>query len=342
MLNRYRIVLACFIVLAATWVFSADNWLSFATDGKTFVMKFTDTGDVLIPPTVVDDALDSANTALTPFGDDLALWAITFDLTSGYDSVHRMIVDSDTLQASSMTNFGYQAYILKFNKVLSSSQNMDNQFLVVRTKKSLRGYGMNSQAKADGRSFRISPRTDGNFMDAGVSSDGRIAWTISPNSFEDSKLYLQGLKADGAPTGDPFVVFGSAQNLLLDGDVSNPLAGNKRFAAYLTYNPNVTNAGSVFVQSVNASTGQKTGSVKTVATGFVAPDSGPFGTIAIDPNGHFVLYAISDPGCPTQYLLFQAIDATGNAAGAPKTLVECDVDPASHSGVIGVDIMKAQ
>ncbi len=106
---------------------------------------------------------------------------------------------------------------------------------------------MNSQAKADGRSFRISPRTDGNFKDAGVSSDGRIAWTLSPDSFADSKLYLQGLKADGAPTGDPFVVFASAQNLLLDGDVSNPLPGNKRFAAYLTYDPNATNGGSVFV-----------------------------------------------------------------------------------------------
>ncbi len=66
---------------------------------------------------------------LTPLGDNLGLWVITFDLTSGYDSVHRMIVDSDTLQASPMTNFGYPAYILKFNKVLSSSQNMATSFL---------------------------------------------------------------------------------------------------------------------------------------------------------------------------------------------------------------------
>lgn len=341
MFDRVRIVLACFIVLCAAYVCSADNWLSFATDGKAFVMEFTDTGDILIPPTVVDDTLSSANTALTPYSQDLALWVITFDSTSGYDSVIRMIVDSDTLQASPKTNFLYPAYILKYNRTLSSSQNMNNQFLVMRTKTSLKGFGLNSQAKADGRSFRVSPRTDVNFMDAGVSSDGRIAWTIAPNSFPDSKLYLQALKADGTPTGDPFVIFGSAQNLLLDADVSNPLPGNKRFAAYTTYTTS-GNLGSVFVQPVNASTGQKMGSVRTVATGFPASDSGPFGTMAVDPNGHFVLYAANDPGCPTEFLWFQAIDATGNATGAPKILVECNIDPASHSGVIGVDIMKAQ
>lgn len=338
-MHRFHTVLAVILILIGSATFSSAYWVSFTTDETIFVMKITDNGEVLVPPTVIDTTLDSFMTTLTPDGQRLAVWATVTGNSGVEGPVYRIIVDTATLQASAITQFAVGALREKSFYSLSSSQDPNNIFLVLQKKKLiLKGAGVNQKEKWDGRVFRVSPRTDGN-SHGGAASDGRMAWSISP-TFVDGVLYLQPLKADGIPTGDPAVAGASpGGEFLAYADVSNPLPGGKRFVVYNSVTTGFPEVGSVYLQPVDASTGQKMGQSKLLASGFGAEFSF-YASVTIDPDGDFVLYSAGDASCPTQYLVFQKLDASGNASGAPFTIVDCDIDPPSHTGVIGVDILK--
>lgn len=336
--SRSFTIAALFLILAGS-VFATDYWASFTTEENTFVMKLNDSGTVLIPPTIINSSLDAFMTAMTPGGSRLYVWATVTGNSGVEGPVYRIAVDKASLNTLSLTQFAVSALRQKDYYALSSSQNPDNLFLAFQKKKVvLKGAGLDGKQKWDGRLFRISPRTDGNSFGGGVSSDGLMAWSISPAS-QEGLLFVQPLKADGIPTGDPETVGASPSGeSIASADISNPLAGGKRFVVFNSVT-DFPETGSIYLQAVNSSTGEKMGTTKLVATGFGA-ESAAYASVTIDPDGHFLLYSAGDPSCPTQYLVFQKLDSSGNASGAPSIIVDCDVDPPSHYGVIGVDILK--
>lgn len=348
-MKNLRMFLFFVFLLEGSFTFASGYWISFTTFDSIFLMKVTDSGVVLIPPTAVNESLKTVTgTAITPAGSQIGLWAIVEIRTSPPDTppnapVYRILVDKETLSASSARRF----IALAGGTGLSASQNAGGAFLAYQSGigwslgRRLRGFGLTSDRKWNGRSFRLAPASEGCFLQGGVSADGRISWSAPCagwwNSLPSFNLQLQPLREDGTAAGAPSV---AAAVGVQYADISNPLPDGKRLVAYFSINPNnPRNDPSLFVQSVNATTGRKLTSRKLIDSK-VTSDTLYFGSLAMDPDGHFLIYSAKDPACSTNRILFQGLDASGNKSGAPLTLVDCRMDPASATGPMGLDIWK--
>lgn len=348
-MKKLRLFLVFVVFLAGGFACASSYWVSFTTFDSIFLMKITESGLVLIPPTPVNESLKTATgTAMTPAGARIGVWVIVEIRMSPPDTppnapVYRILVDKETLNATSARQF----IALAGGAGLSASQDRADVFVAYQSGinwslgRRLRGFGLTSDRRWNGRSFRLSPASEGCFLQGGVSADGRMAWSAPCagwwNTIPSFNLQLQPLREDGTAVGAPSV---AAPVGVQYADVSNPLPDGKRLVAYFSVNPNnPRNNPSVYVQPVDAATGRKLTSRKLIDCK-VASDTLYFGSLAMDPDGRFLIYSAKDPACSTNRILFQGLDASGNKIGAPFTLVDCKVDPRSATGPMGLDILK--
>lgn len=220
-------------------------------------------------------------------------------------------------------------------------------------------FGYNTNGTLDGSSKVITPRTRLNDKYVGVSADGLMAITnveigqvdesefssppfaIGLDTDREDRIYVQPLSASRAIVGDPKVV-GVSGPQVGPVDVSNPLAGGKRFVVYATRSldtPDTSNGDNLVIQPIDAVTGDKVSAPRVLLT-----DNEMIMTffqgLAIDPNGRFVLFTrrplkSTPPGTDDTLqgtlanpnrdsLFFLALDSNGNAVGNPKLLFSAD------------------
>jgi len=188
----------------------------------------------------------------------------------------------------------------------------------------LKAFGVLQNGLPDGTTFRLSPRTDGGNDEGGISSDGKVAYSVDFDP-DVERLYLQPLNNNHRPDGDPMVVASSPD---IDSvDVTNPLANGKRFVSF--YDDSVD---TIFVQVVNAEL-NKLGPRKVIA---FAGDIDEDQTSAIDPLGRFVLFVLRD-SCPDDQLFFQGLDSAGNPTGPAKAIIDCED---GDGNIEGLNILK--
>jgi len=212
----------------------------------------------------------------------------------------------------------------------------------------------------DGTSKSITPRTRNNDKLIGVSADGLMAitsveigqldeqFTFSGTGFvgldtdRADKVYVQPLTANRGTNGDPKVV-GETDPQTGPVDVSNPLAGGKRFVIFATRStddPDTSNEDNLILQPINAVNGDKLGGPKILQTNREMVMTWWQG-LAIDPLGRFVLFTQREFLSPPvnndtdtgdegrDDLWYLALDANGNAVGAKKLIFSADDGPAT-------------
>jgi hypothetical protein len=217
-------------------------------------------------------------------------------------------------------------------------------------------FGYNTNGTLDGTSKTITPRTRHNDKYVGVSADGLMAITnveigqVDENEFvgnpsfapgldtdREDRIYVQPLNPNRSTKGDPIPV-GVTGPQVGPVDVSNPLAGGKRFVVFATRSlddPDTSNGDNLVIQAINELTGEKISAPRVLLN-----DNEMIMTffqgLAIDPNGRFVLFTrrplkSTPPGTDDTLqgtlanpnrdsLFFQALDSNGNAVGSPKLL----------------------
>jgi hypothetical protein len=170
-----------------------------------------------------------------------------------------------------------------------------------------------------------------------ISSDGSAAAYTKPGkSHVLTDLWYQRLNEQGKKSGKPRLIatlsnpypFGFNSGTIASLDISNILAGNKRFVVYAwaPRRPNDVIGDKLFVEWIEASTGNPIGEpIRINASDFLT--LGAAQNVAVDPFGKFVVFSVQQrsifgPPPINNALVFQALDALGHPSGASKILSE--------------------
>jgi len=317
----------CLLLLGATLQASDRYWLSWNHHGTDdcYLMAIDELGNQIVKPHVIFNDFHAHATAVASISSTkLAYWA---NSAEGSNEIHRGTVDKNSFAVSGVKD------VLKDtdNNYLQVTQGAAKFFLALESGQSiLKGFPLGSSGDPNGRSFRISPRTDGSNEEGGVSADGRVAFTNNSAS-PDDRIYLQALQANGLPVNSPVVMKAGDFDSV---DVSGVLAGNVRYVVYKD-----VSADELKIQTIDATTLQKVGPERTLAD--MDPDHDDQMT-AIDPLGRFVIFSDNVQSCDVSGILYQALDATGNASGKPKEIIGCGfiVSTGDTHGQRGFDLLK--
>lgn len=226
-------------------------WISFGGSmpvDSRFLMKIDAFGNIIDPPSAVLSAaaIGSAPgaTAIAEKGCcKLLYWTI-----GNGGSVFRTIVDKTTLlgNGAKKTSIVAAASI----GLQSTQRSTTPKFLALESPlDTLKAFVVSAKGLPTGSTWRLSPRTDGGHEIGGVSADGLVALSVNKNA-PQQQLYLQKLGSGGAPSGNPTIV---ATQVMISVDVSNRLTTGTRYVVFVTGN------GSVLLQVVDDSTGNKIG-----------------------------------------------------------------------------------
>src|SRR5262249_43481890 len=155
---------------------------------------------------------------------------------------------------------------------------------------------------------------------ASVSADGRMfsEGVVSSNG-DANMLVLQPLLNDGHRNGTPALI--TVSNSISSVDCSDVLTGSIRDVIYRASKIQGidTIQNQLFLQKVNATTGKAVGIAQALTSieTTIAPIAEPDQSVAIDPQGKFVLYTAFASACGKNVLKFQPIDSSGNKKGSP-------------------------
>jgi len=314
---------ACALSLVAfTAHLSADQyWITFVGEGavaeEIFLLQIDGNGNVLHGPESLFTAsqlsiCDTATAIAQGKPGFLNLWLACEDV------IVRSEIDKTTLVAKALKDTGLTT---TDDDALQATE--DGSLLAVATGNAVfRGFVMLANGAREGTSFRLSPRTDGGHEEGSISADGRVALS---NDFDPNveRLYLQPLSSTHRPKGDPVVVATGSD--ISSTDISNPLVNGRRFVISFD-----EATGLITLQAVTSAFA-KVGGIKTVGT---PGENDEEQIMAIDPSGHFIVYARTDDSCAHTRLLYQALDANGNAVGAAKNIIACgDLDDQNMEGL---------
>lgn len=318
----FKKFLFCLLILFAGSMVQASDlyWISFLHHGvdDVFLMQIDQFGNVTVAPKDIMDFHSHSTAMASIAGNKLLVWANDGD-------IDRVTVDKATLAFSSLKRVAHS----NDSNALQVTQGVGGFFLAYEANGDvLKGFFLNSKGNFSGTSFRLSPRTDGNMANGGVSADGLMAFAKAPGP--NDKLYIQPL-SNGHPVGDPVIV---ANGEIDSADISNPLSGGIRFVVY-------QNDGSrqIMLQPIDSVTAAKKGTVKVLAA--ADPDHSDQ-MIAIDPLGRFLIFSDDAQGCNVSSMYYQALDVMGNASGSRKELVGCAFQNqiGDIHGIRAFDILK--
>jgi hypothetical protein len=238
---------------------SGRYWISFGgtnnTDSK-YLMQIDVNGNVtkspvaVVPPGKFGDTPGATSMKAKGSG-KIILWML-----GDGGKVYAAQVDTKTMKAGKARKTGI---VSSNNASMQAAQRKEEpDFLAIeQPPQVLKAFGLKKNGVADATSWRLSPRTDGGHETGGVTADGFLAFSNNFDSPAD-KLYIQLLRPDGIPTGDPVVV---ATDSIASADVSNILAAGARFVLFVTSNAGIQN---IYLQIIDASTGAKIGGAITI------------------------------------------------------------------------------
>lgn len=316
-----------FVFAACAFCASDLYWVSYTDQlspcSGISVMQINALGQITIPPTFLDLGpkipCDNYTTAMSHGGPgSLILWLI-----GAFDSnpVFKAQIDKNTFAVTQATEFP----LLLHQDCCLQTPDGPPRFFAAGRNDILFAYGVNADGSLNGSHWRLIPRVNGigNGGSAGVTADGRLAYgaTFYPNA---GKFFVQFLRADGRPTGNPVLI---ASGDIRQTDISNVLSGNRRLAVYVSKDTNL-----LMSQFIDATTGARIGSSRVIA----AANPGFLQTVALDPDGRFVLF--DGILCAKANMFFQALDPTGAASGNPILLLpRC---APSQFSVVGFNLLK--
>lgn len=319
-------------VLMNVGVTHADNvYLSYLDffnniDGTVRMIRLDEKGNILQGPKVVIPSSVCGPSCLSSISNGGSGRLILITSISGSPRPYaRTIVDKNTLVATKTKLLGISISNDTLPPSEQATQNSTPRFVVLETtdQRAL-AFGLTDKGALDGTSWRVDPRVAGNAnYQVGVSPDGRLAWVIHRNTHANpaSQIYSQGLKDQGKPNIDPEVSVGSNAFSVYSADLTNTLADNRRLLVYDELTDPSTGPTVVKSQRIDATTGAKIGSPRTIAE----TPSGYFfvQSLAVDPKGRFLFYTGYDAGCDKILLYFVSLNGSGEASGSPKTILGC-------------------
>lgn len=323
------VLLVAVVFALADLSFCASDlyWVSYS-DEKTpcsdvSVMQIDALGQITIPPKPLNlgskISCSLSVTALSHAGtDSLILWLVA---GFGSEPVFKSQIEKNTLAATHTVEF---PLLLHQACCLQAPSSPPRFFAAVRNDVLL-AYGVNADGSLNGSHWRLMPRINGfgNGGSAGVTADGRMAYGATIDA-KSGKYYVQFLREDGRPTGNPTLI---ASGNIRYTDVSNVLPGGRRLAVY--WNKDTQQ---LLSQMIDAATGSRLGSAKVV--GVAGGTNGQ--NVALDPEGRFVVF--TKVLCAKSNLFFQALDPTGASSGSSiELLSRCG--PAQF-GVLGINLLK--
>lgn len=321
------------LLVCASFAYATDTFtISFGSSDAAYMMQIDEFGNVLTPPVAVQSVVPGSScnvkTAMADAGNFIYLYTkdqpgnVTF---TKIGKASLSPVSSKMLNLPVETNLGG-----------SISSTEEPWFIApIRVPETLKAVEIDSKGKPDGISWRLSPRTEKSLFNAGVAADGGAVWAIASDETDHTTVLVQGLKSNGRP--DSRIEGYKTISEIQSGDLTNILPGNRRFLLFRKYEGdfNEFNTTSQFyLQPIDATTLAKKGSLKII-------DNFPFncftGGIAVEAQGRFVVFTRHDfSTCDQDLIMYQALDANGNAAGPRIPLTTC----ADNLFLGGLDIIQ--
>jgi hypothetical protein len=246
----------------------------------------------------------------------------------------RAKVGKGTLKASNLKTANLYSFE---NEFLQVSQNKSNNFIIAEDSSdgSLNRYAVNKQGIPTGQKSAVTPKAPLDSDEASLAADGLAAVTnrYSATSSKE-KLYLQLLDDKGVANGSPKLL--AKYKDIEASDVTSLLDNGHRYVVY-TVDVGTIPDDRVYLQVVN-STGGKVGKKILINT---PPDRDEDSqTIAIDPEGRFVLFTMDgiNYGCVDQdILVYQGLTPDGKANGPLKVLANCSL---VTDDIMNLDVLK--
>lgn len=352
-LRQLRILLFIFasVLAGSEYLIALDEyWICFSGSmrenapphppaGPWHLMKIDALGNVLIPPTVVVrnssqyTVRPDAGAALADNGmGGLNLWIPTRrGQLTGY--LYRAVIEKRSLKLLSFRQTGIRTVNREHLQVTQSgpAHFLATQTLHVNPERSFYvGYALSPDGRLLGGRWLLTPGQASCYdCGMGVNSGGRMFYFAERQEGPSRhRVMLQPLDESGHPKGSPYEV-AKAERLYLQ-DVSGIIQSRWRYVLYAVDAPSELPGEPLFLSVVDTRTHKTVGDRIRVATG-----AGTIGqNAAIDPLGRFIVYRPLRFGqhSSVDWLIFQALDATGHPSGEPKVIA---------TGVnAGIDILK--
>ena len=322
----------------------ATYWISFKgfTDSID-VMKIDQFGTVLRQPVVVlkrsDFGKHQVGTPALSQGTPgrLLLWIGTFGETSlNPGNIYRTRLAKEDLKVLSLHNTSIKdtnAYSLQL-----TGRDLENFIVVEREANSFNlvtGYAIERNGALIGNHFRMSSQTAGEVgcseCASGVSADARYAWIIDEPISSKMNLYVQRLGIHGRAIKAANLVTTVHGSEIKGADITSLLSSGIRFLVYVITRNSPEESDKIFLQRIDDDTGTNLGEPILIAS---ESQIKPFQSIAIDPHGKFLIYAVESLAAVPRGLKFQALDATGSPSGTSKFI--------THKANLEIDILEEE
>jgi len=307
-------------------------------------IEFDDSGNISQGPTITLQGSTTFEPIVTALGVDGMgrVTQFTTVVSPKGNAIYRALIDPSTLSASPSRFIGVRPTGVLAQHYLQASQDMARPMITTEFGKagagrSVKAEGIDNQGLWNGASWRIAPRTSGQFRSyyfGGISADGLISWSTAAATLTGDEIYIQPLASNGLPTGDPYVITSTSKNeIIYHADVSNPLPDGSRVVVYgLITNPTVY---TLFTQRIDGTTGKRIGKPSMIRTGTYTGYN-LFQDLAIAPDASFFAFTNYSTACPTGEILLQRLNSFGGASGQEKTLIACS----SPQIRVSIDVMK--
>ena len=233
--------------------------------------------------------------------------------------------------------------------ILQTATNRKATIVVSQFKQAIKALPVNDLGLSNGRVFRIAPVLDTTFG-GGISNDGRMGWVTGLNNENKVVLGLQPLtEASRTSVGIKLVVM---LDSIISADITNPVsddqkpgnaaASGQRFFVFKVFqgSGNAIQT-AIFLQVVDEK-GKFVGDVKTIRKfkKTLQANAEAFQSIAVQPDGKYVLYTEFSSACGKEILRRRNLDSQGNPKGKPKTILGCSKVKNTPVGAFGLDIAK--
>lgn len=345
-MKHFRLFLAILLLvcIGATYSPRPDEfWISFSgpfpdkihpPGGPWTLMKIDALGNVLIPPTVVVrngggyTNPGGAGAALFDNGNGtLSLWIPTLAPRAGLlHHVYRAVIDKRSLRLIFLRETGIQTVN---RERLGLAQRGPAHFLadegqILKDERVLYvAHQLSATGALDGQHWLLTaPAPPCGGCGMGLAAAGRtFFFTSGRQEPEQETAMLQPLDDTGHPKNSPYPV-ARARHLYLQ-DVSDQLSASRRYVLYSVLAQRVGQP--LFLQVVDTTARMPVGD--PIGVGRISDGVGQ--AAVIDRLGRFVVFC-----SPYDFLVFQALDATGHPSGGPRVI--------ANDVYAGVDILMGQ
>jgi hypothetical protein len=317
-------------------------WISFSINEGWGLMQVDALGKVLRAPTVVvpgdmfGPGFKIGSAIAKGPNNDILMWLLGGQQSplGGNIRIFNAVIDKQTVSTKFAGKTKFTSDHLFFIHV---SQKKKNNFLVIQRESNqgplLIAYDINRTGQFEGTRHRLSSMNLGFescglagviVCGGGISADGKMAHIIHRPSVFKSQLFTQRLDSEGKPVNDPQLIadFDSPSGTeagIWAVDITNKLAGGKRFLVYLWSPQNgfSTQSNYLYMQQIDTKTGEKIGDTVLLYKYKY------MGGVALDPDGKFVMFTIENLDKRfhgKSGLVFLPLDSNGNRTGRAKLI----------------------